>query len=137
MTKKKETKKRFLEHLIDEVKENISEGTKVLGDKSFEVIEIVKEKSGEVYKAGSHAVESVNEKVHDFTEKQKLQKELRGSIELREELILEFGELVFAEYTKNGTVYKRFLTQKKTSKIIEEIKILDSNIKSIDQKLSS
>ncbi|RMG85752.1 MAG: hypothetical protein D6714_05415 [Bacteroidetes bacterium] len=129
-------KKGFFSSLIEDVKENIAEGTKVLAEKSSEVLEVVKEKSSGAIKAGSEAIENVNEKVHDFAERQKLQKLRKEHEERRAELVMAFGEVVLNEYLANGSVPKRFLTKKSVDAIVEEIRELDREMNIIDQKLS-
>lgn len=134
--KSKEVKKGFLENLLEDVKENISEGTKIISEKSSEVLDVVKEKSGEAYKAGSIAIGAVNEKVHDFTEKQKLQKEEKEAEEKRDVLIYNFGLVVLEEYLESGSVHKRFLTKSAVNDMVEEIKALDSRLFQIEKKLA-
>ena len=121
---------------LDDVKENIAEGTKVVHEKSSEVFGKVKEKTTDVYEAGTEAIENVTEKVHDFTERQKLQKELNSKKEQREEQVKQFGEAVLQEYLQKGSVLKRFLTTKKMSELVNKIKALDKSMEKITKQLS-
>jgi len=138
MADKKESKakKGAFGRFLDDVKENIAEGTKVFQEESTEVLGKIKEKASDAYEAGAEVVESIGGKVQDFTEHQKLQQVLKKMEGQRIEKVREFGEEVIHEYLNTGSVHKRFLTTKKMNGLVEEIKSLDKNMADIKKQLS-
>ena len=63
----KSKKKGLFSRLVGSVAENVKEGASFVGEK-------VAETSAKAYEAGTELVHETSDKIHDFTEKQSLQK---------------------------------------------------------------
>ncbi|SNS53127.1 hypothetical protein SAMN05421640_0546 [Ekhidna lutea] len=117
------------------VKENLSEGARVLATISTEVFEEAKEKAEELYEKGSDKFEQASGVVESYVEKFQGEKEIKQLSKEKEELCSILGDAVYHEFRKNGTVSKRFLTTKKSEKLILSIKEVDKRILRIGKQL--
>lgn len=125
-TNKKE--KGFIKKLIDNVAENVKEGATYVGGK-------VAETSAKAFVASSDLVSDTSEKIHDFTEKQALQKDEKKILAIQENLKLKFGELTLAHYLENDSLHKSFLTTKGINDLVEEFKANEKRIKEIGKEI--
>ena len=132
--KSKSTKSKFTE-VINDIKENVTEGAKVLRDMSAELMEEAKEKAEELYEAGYEKFEQASGVVQDYVDRYKGNREIKKLIEQKAELTSRFGDVVFHEFKKNGSIGKRYLTTKKMSTLIREIELVDKEILRIGQEL--
>ena len=133
-TKSKSTKSKFKE-LFSDFKENISEGAKALGEMSAELLEEAKEKAEDLYEAGHEKFEQASGVVHDYVDRYKGNREIEKLTEQKAVLTSRFGDAVFHEFKKRGTVAKQFLTTKKMSVLITEIERIDKEILRIGKEL--
>lgn len=134
--KSKSTKFKFKE-LISDLKENITEGAKALGEMSAELLEEAKEKGEDLYEAGHEKFEQASGVVHDYIDRYKGNREIEKLTEQKEELTAKFGDVVFHEFKKRGTVAKQFLSTKKMSALISEIEHVDKEILRIGKDLDT
>jgi len=125
-TVKKE--KGFIKKFIDNVAENVKEGASFVGEK-------VAETSAKAFVASSELVAETSEKIHDYTEKQSLQKAEKKILGRQNELKLEFGELTLEHYLKNDSLHKSYLTTKTINQIVEEFVENEKKIKEINLEL--
>lgn len=137
MAAKKEIKKEkgFFKKLFENVTENVKEGASLVGEKVGEVGEIVAESTAKAYVAGSELVAETSDKIHDYTEKQTLQKEENKLKERISELKFEFGQLTLAHYLKNDSLHKAFLTTKPVENIVNEYKKNEKRLKAISKAI--
>lgn len=135
--KSKSPKSKFKE-LFSDLKENITEGAKALGEMSSELLEEAKEKAEELYEAGHEKFEQASAVVHDYADRYKGNREIKKLTEQKEVFTAKFGDIVFHEFKKKGTVAKKFLSTKKMSVLISEIERIDKEIirigKDLDKK---
>ncbi len=133
MAVKKDNKKGkgFFQKLFKNVTENVGEGANLVGEKVAEVGEKVAETSAKAYVAGSELVTETSDKIHDFTERQALQKEENKVVERQNELKFEFGQLTLDHYLKNDSLRRTFLTTKAVEAIVEEFQANKKRMKSI------
>ena len=82
----------------------------------------MKETTAKAYVAGTELVEDANEKIHQFTDKQSLNKEKHKLEEAQEELKHSFGALTLENYLKNDNLNKSFLTTKKVQDVVKAYK---------------
>lgn len=122
--------KGFFKNLVD----NVSEGASLVTEK-------IKETSAKAYVTGNELVETTNEKIHNFTDKQALTKEKHKLEEQQEELTYDFGKQTLQNYLEEGHLHKAFLTKKAVNDIVENyqenakrIKTLDKEIKKLDNQ---
>lgn len=116
--------------IFNKIIDNITEGASVVGEK-------VKESTAKVYVAGSEIVSDTSDKIHQFTEKQNLQKEEKDFIKDQEELTYLFGKLTLEHYLKNDSLHKSFLTTKAVSEIVDSFKANEKKLKSIRKELKT
>lgn len=133
--KDNQDKKGFFKKFIDDVSENVKEGASFLGHKVAEAGEKVAETGAKAYVASSEFVSETSDKIHDFTEKQSLQKEESKLGKRQVELTNSFGAITLEHYLKNGSLHKPFLTSKAVEEIVEEYKSNEKEIKSIKRKI--
>jgi hypothetical protein len=126
--KKLKEEKGFFKKFIDNVAENVKEGASFVGEK-------VADTSAKAFVASSELVAETSEKIHDFTEKQALQKAEKKILVRQEELKLTFGELTLDHYLKNDSLHKSFLTTKAISKVVEEFIENEKQLKEITLEL--
>ncbi len=115
-------KKGFFKSLIDNVSEKLDHVTENVVEGASFVTEKVKETTAKAYVAGTELVEDANEKIHQFTDKQSLNKEKHKLEEAQEELKHSFGSLTLENYLKNDNLNKSFLTTKKVQDVVEAYK---------------
>lgn len=121
-------KKGFFKNLIDNVADNVKEGASFVGEK-------VAEGSAKAFVAGSEIVTETSEKIHDFTEKQSLQKEQHRLEERQIELKHLFGVVAFDHYLEKETLHKPFLTSTPISEILTEFKANENRLKVIAKEI--
>lgn len=135
-TPKKDTRGTF----FDGIKENIAEGAHTIGQKTSDFFDDVKEKAEELYEAGSEKYEQAAGAVQGYIDHYKNDREIESLKKDRNELYTKFGDVLYHEFKKNGTISKRFLTTKKMSAITSEIETIDKKIlkkgRSLDKKNS-
>jgi|GEM_PF-5484947 len=135
----KSEKKGFLKKFIDEVTTNVKEGASLVGEKVAEgalfVGEKVAETSAKAYVAGSDLVAETSDKIHDFTDKQMLNKEEHKLEARQKELKDKFGDLSLGHYLKNESLHKPFLTSQPISEIIDEFKANEKRMKVIIKEI--
>jgi hypothetical protein len=117
-----------LKNLFGTVKENVIEGATVVTDK-------IKEKSAEVYVAGSELVEDANDRIHMFTDKVSLQREQKTIESRQKEIHAKFGKIALTHYAKNDSLHKAFLTTKTVDDLVNEFKTNVKDLNSITKKL--
>ena len=134
---KKQTKKKgsVFSNFLHEFKDNIAEGAKIVSSKTHEWFDEAKEKADELYELGAEKYEQASTVVHNYADKYKGKKEIKELSLGKSELYTAFGDCVFHEFKKNGTIAKRFLTTKKTSSIIKQIENIDKQILRIGKEL--
>ncbi|MFO7702441.1 MAG: hypothetical protein R6V37_05560 [Psychroflexus maritimus] len=122
--------KGFFKQIVD----NVSEGASLVTEK-------IKETSAKAYVSGNELVESTNEKIHNFTDRQALTKEKNKLEEQQEELTYNFGKQTLQNYLSEGHLHKVFLTKKAVNDIVEtykenakRIKTLEKDIKKLDNQ---
>lgn len=115
-------KKGFFKSLIDNVTETLDHVTENVVEGASFVTEKVKETTAKAYVASTELVEDANEKIHQFTDKQSLNKELHKLEEAQEELKHTFGALALENYLKKDNLNKAFLTTKKVNNVVEAYK---------------
>jgi hypothetical protein len=126
--KKSKKNKGIFQKFIDNVTENVKEGASFVGEK-------VAETSAKAYVASSELVSETSEKIHEFTEKQALQKAEKKYIIRKKELELKFGELTLAHYLTNDSLHKSFLSTKTIRQIVDEYEENEKHIKEISIEL--
>lgn len=122
--------KGFFKQIVD----NVSEGASLVTEK-------IKETSAKAYVSGNELVESTNEKIHNFTDRQALTKEKNKLEEQQKELTYNFGKQTLQNYLSEGHLHKVFLTKKAVNDIVEtykenakRIKTLEKDIKKLDNQ---
>lgn len=116
--------KSFMKKLFKDVSENVKEGASFVGKK-------VAETSAKAYVASSELVSETSDKIHDYTEKQALQKSEKKIMDRQNELIFAFGEFTLAHYLTTDSLHKTFLTSSEVNDIVEEYKANEKQIKEI------
>lgn len=91
--------------------ENVKEGAET-------VAETIKDKSAQAYVASTELIEETNEKIHNYTDKISLEKDIKRLEKEKDYYVLMFGSLTLKHYLKNGNLHKAFLS----TEIIEETK---------------
>ncbi len=124
--------KGYFKKLLNDVTDNVKEGATFLGEQ-------IAEKTAKAYVASSELVSETSEKIHEFSEKQTLQKNEKKILARQEEIKYEFGELALAHYLATDTLHKSFLTTKAISSLVEEfmanekeVEIMQSEIKKLE-----
>lgn len=124
--------KGYFKKLLSDVTDNVKEGATFLGEQ-------IAEKSAKAYVASSELVSETSEKIHEFSEKQALQKNEKKILARQEEIKYEFGKLALSHYLTTDTLHKSFLTTKAISNLVEEFKangmeveIMQSEIKKLE-----
>ena len=125
-TTKKE--KGFIKKLINNVAENLKEGATYVGGK-------VAQTSAKAYVASSELVTETSEKIHEFSEKNTLQKAEKKFLGRQKELKFAFGELTLTHYLTNDSLHKTFLLTKAVSQIVDEFKENEKRINEIAEEL--
>ena len=109
-------------------KENVKEGAET-------VAETIKDKSAQAYVAGTELIEETNEKIHTYTDKISLEKEIKRLEKEKDYYVSMFGSLTLKHYIANGNLHKAFLS----TEIIEETKEkyleIEKKIKSLNRQL--
>ena len=126
--KENKKEKGFLKKLIDNVTENVIEGATFVGEK-------VAETSAKAFVASSELVSETSEKIHEYTEKQTLQKEEKKIRNRQKEIISEFGEQTLKHYLMNDSLHKSFLTTKAISTLVEEYKTNESKSEVLTEEI--
>ncbi len=130
-------KKGFFKSLLDNVTEKFDHVTENVVEGASFVTEKVKETTAKAYVAGTELVEDANEKIHQFTDKQSLNKEKHKLEEAQEELKHNFGSLALENYLKNDNLNKAFLTTKKVNDVVEAYKENSSQLLKIKKAIKS
>lgn len=130
MKKNKEEEKGFFKKLIENVTENVVEGAAFVSEKVIET-------SAKAYEAGSELVAETSEKIHDFTTKQAMQKELNRLTKRQKELVSVFGKSTLEYYLKNDAVKKSFLTTQKMSSLVEEYTSNSTKMEKLENELNN
>jgi hypothetical protein len=129
-----------LSTIFEDIKENISEGAQTIGKKTSDLLEDIKEKAEELYEAGSEKYEQAAGTVQGYIEQYQNDREIKSLQKKKTELYTRFGDKLYHEFKKNGTISKRFLTTKKMSELTGEIESIDKKIlkkgRSLDKKKS-
>lgn len=119
-----------LKSFFNSVAENVKEGAEVVTEK-------IKDNSAKVYVAGSELIEETNERIHKYSDKVSIEKEIKN-IKAKQELIVkQFGAVTLKHYITNGSLHKAFLTNETIEKLVEEYKINTKDLKSLERKLKS
>ncbi len=124
-----------LSSFFQEFKDNVTEGAKALASLSADVLEDVKERAEELYETGSDKFEQASGVVHSYVDRFKGEQEIKQLSKEKSELTAILGDAVYHEFRKNGTVSKRFLTTKKSEKLISSIEEVDKKILKIGKEL--
>lgn len=122
--KTKNKEKGFIKKLFNDVTENVREGASFVGKK-------VAETSAKAFVSSSELVAETSDKIHEFSEKQALQKSEKKIMERQEELKFIFGELTLEHYLANDSLHKPFLTSKAVSNVVEEYKENEKRVNDI------
>ncbi|WP_366186833.1 hypothetical protein [Flavobacterium ovatum] len=117
-----------IKNFIDNVTENVIEGTAVVTEK-------IKDSSAKAYVASAELAEEANQRIHLYTDKVSLQKEEKSILERQKAVIFEFGEKSLTHYIKTDTLHKPFLNTSEVSTLIEEYRGNLKNLISIEKKL--
>ena len=129
-----------LSTIFEDIKENISEGAQTIGKKTSDLLEDIKEKAEELYEAGSEKYEQAAGTVQGYIDQYQNDREIKSLQKEKTVLYTRFGDILYHEFKKNGTISKRFLTTKKMSELTGEIESIDKKIlkkgRSLDKKKS-
>jgi hypothetical protein len=129
-----------LSTIFEDIKENISEGAQTIGKKTSDLLEDIKEKAEELYEAGSEKYEQAAGTVQGYIDQYQNDREIKSLQKEKTILYTRFGDILYHEFKKNGTISKRFLTTKKMSELTGEIESIDKKIlkqgRSLDKKKS-
>jgi len=124
-----------LKDWMTDIRENVSEGARAFSEMSSDLLEETKVRAEELYEFGAEKFEQASAAVYDYSERFKNNQEMRRLTKEKNELTARFGDMVFHEFKKNGSVSKRFLTTKKMEAITAEISDLDKQIIKIGKEL--
>lgn len=108
--------------------ENVKEGAET-------VAETIKDKSAQAYVAGSEIIEEANEKIHNYTDKVALEKEIKKLEKEKETQVTVFGELTLNHYLKNDNLHKTFLSTEKVEGTKNKYLEIEKNLKSLNKQL--
>ena len=120
--------KGFFKSLFDNVAENVVEGASYVSGK-------VKETTAKAYVASAELVEEANEKIHQFTDKQSLNKEKHRIEDEQTKLVASFGALTLQQYLKTESLRKSFMDKKAVSDIVEAYKANQKHLASIEMAI--
>ncbi|WP_445736444.1 hypothetical protein [Mariniflexile sp.] len=132
---KENTKKGFFKSLIENVAEKLDHVSENVAEGASFVTEKVKETTAKAYVAGAELVEDANEKIHQFTDKQSLNKEKHRLEDAQSELTSKFGKLTLEHYLKNDSLHKTFLNTKAVETLVLEYKANEKQIKNVEKAL--
>ena len=124
----KSKKKGLFSRLVGSVAENVKEGASFVGEK-------VAETSAKAYEAGTELVHETSDKIHDFTEKQSLQKEEDKIEDRQKTLKYAFGELTLTHYLEADSLHKAFLSTKPVEEIVSEYKANQKRMRAIRKEM--
>lgn len=117
-----------LKDFFGSVTENVKEGVELVTEK-------IKDNSAKVYVAGTEIVEEANDRIHQYSDKISLEKELKRLESRQSKLINEFGAITLPHYVKNETLHKAFLTTKIVEDVVNEFKSNTKDINAVVKKL--
>ncbi len=117
-----------MKNFFGTVTENVIEGATI-------VTEAIKDNSAKAYVASAEIVEDANDKIHTYSDKILLQKEIKNMESRQVQLMNEFGAITIEHYVNSDSLHKAFLTTKAVSTIVEEYKENKSKIVLIEKKL--
>lgn len=117
-----------MKNFFGTVTENVIEGATI-------VTEAIKDNSAKAYVASAEIVEDANDKIHTYSDKILLQKEIKNIESRQVQLMNEFGAITIEHYVNSDSLHKAFLTTKVVNTIVEEYKENKSKIVLIEKKL--
>ncbi|NJM80112.1 MAG: hypothetical protein HC854_11795 [Flavobacterium sp.] len=101
------------------------------------VTEKIKDNTAKAYVAGSELIEETNEKIHKYSDKISIKKEIKTLNSKQENITKQFGTITLQHYITTGTLHKAFLTTTKIETLVEEHKTNAKNIKVLEKKLKT
>ena len=121
--------------IFSDLKDNVSEGAKALGNMSVELFEEAKEKAEDFYESGSEKFEQASGVVQNYVTQYKDERQMKKLTSEKNELNSLLGDAIFHEFKKNGTIAKRFMSTKKITDLVGQIGKVDKNILKIGKEL--
>lgn len=128
-------KKGFFKTLFENVTETLDHVTENVAEGASFVTEKVKETTAKAYVASTELVEEANEKIHQFTDKQSLNKEKNRIEDIQAELTLKFGEITLQHYLKNDSMHRAFLNTKPITNLVLEFKANEKQLIKLEKEL--
>jgi hypothetical protein len=138
VVKKEETskpKKGFFKTLFENVTETLDHVTENVAEGATFVTEKVKETTAKAYVASAELVEEANEKIHQFTDKQSLNKEKHRIEEAQANLTLKFGDITLQHYLKNESLHRAFLNTKAVTNLVLKYKANEKQLLNVEKEL--
>ena len=131
------TNKKSIKSIFDSIKEDVIEGSQTVKEESSKIFEQAKNTAKELYESGADAVDDVSDKVREYVEKYQNQQKMKEAVHLKKTLNAQFGDEVFHEFQKNGTVSKRYMTTNKMTQLLNSIETAEKEIEAIGKELDA
>ncbi|HER10047.1 MAG TPA: hypothetical protein ENO20_14175 [Bacteroides sp.] len=125
--------------IIQESKENITEGARIFSEKASDIFsrffDKVKDAAESAYEKGSEIYESLSVNAQNYAEKFRDRSEMRNLKEDRDEVAMQLGYMCFMEYSGRYKFRAEFLKNEDFKKLMSQMRALDKEIVQIGEKL--